>query len=288
MGYGKTGGLTDAQAALLTSAVQPSTAPILTGTNFTGVPAAGVTGLGTAAAEDVAAGGSGDLLRADGDGSSLTGITASPSVRKAYLDDADLSSTTGTDTANNGTITQEVGYKTFYVGAGAAGRWTHNDRSGPRRDYVAPDGDFFAYMLVQYQGAQANYKGAFIGMTSSTVGLENYWFMAGNGSAAAQAGYHFIWLDGGAGASSASITNHANTYRWIGVARMGNIMYAMQSANGTGDEPGPNDWAAIGSQACTPGAYFAGLYDTITVVASDEGTATEIDVDISDVVIKRL
>ena len=32
-------------------------------------------GLGTAAVEDVAAGGSGDLLRADGDGSSLTGIT---------------------------------------------------------------------------------------------------------------------------------------------------------------------------------------------------------------------
>ena len=56
MGYGKTGGLTDAQTALLNAALQPAD-------------------VGTAAAEDVAAGGTGDLLRADGSGASLTGLS---------------------------------------------------------------------------------------------------------------------------------------------------------------------------------------------------------------------
>lgn len=45
------------------------------------MPAVGkgaMTGFGTAAEEDVAAGGTGDLLRSDGDGSNLTGITTGP------------------------------------------------------------------------------------------------------------------------------------------------------------------------------------------------------------------
>lgn len=42
-------------------------------------------GLGAAAVEDVAAGGAGDLLRADGDGSALTGVETSDSVARANI-----------------------------------------------------------------------------------------------------------------------------------------------------------------------------------------------------------
>ena len=59
--------LTTAQLALVNAAVQPGA-------------------LGTAAAEDVAAGGTGDLLRADGDGSSLTGISTVIETTVPYAD----------------------------------------------------------------------------------------------------------------------------------------------------------------------------------------------------------
>jgi hypothetical protein len=256
--------------------------PAVSGANLTAVTAADTALVDGTAAATVKAG-------------AALGATAvqpsaiSPSGRIAYLSDDDLSSALGTDDAKNGTISQETGYKRFQISAVQAAQWTHNIRTAPQRYYTLPDGDFFAYMLVENNHAQADYSSVILGLTSSTSGLENYWVFAATGRSVASAGYDFLLRDNGGGASTVgSFTTFANDYRWIGIARLGNVVYQMDSANATGDEPGPNDWTTAANQTCAPGGgYFAGMYDRLLIAVSDEGTAAVIDVHVSKVRIFR-
>ena len=223
-----------------------------------------IDGLGTAAVEDVATGGTGDLLRDDGDGSSLTGIMSVAAKYKptggvilydgtqymgGFVDAFDDSATDAewTDVPGAHTIV-EATELTFNLANGSGAEWYNGTYTSPYRHALhrpVANGDIIAHLTPQAAGV----NGAGIVLYETGDQTSVVWVRA-----IVIAGvYKLQWAKSTGGWYIAEANVGGATGCWIRVRlRRGELVYFDYYVAAAGVAPTESDWTNWANTSSIP------------------------------------